>query len=383
MRILNIINRLITILTPHESLRLRTWWVLLRSGKNIRKVIAFNTRSALSDFLNKPATIFCFVILLSLTLAILNLKLTFDYSGTIFYWLNCIEVSPHFAKELITENVANTGAIVALSFVIIGFLFEVIREKTGRDLETLIRATYLYTSLSVSLVSLVYMVILNLMKESLAETALKNLAISSSYLVLIVLMLIGVQFHSLIRLFNQRRLLELSRKSITILGSRLMFSEFFTQTSKVIMNTFFERAGVLGYNYFQDSNLNRVILLSNEPRYCRDINLLLLKVSIKALPGDRNLIRYNELYVNRIFFQEDTVFYYQEGHVAFSRAFLKPSLYFTRQISIQDQYQGEREKLRNMINRCAENGDIEGLQNQLGAVEELYSIYFQTRGTDD
>ncbi|WP_127123908.1 hypothetical protein [Chryseotalea sanaruensis] len=359
---------------------------MTRSDAKVRSVSWIFIKNRIQDFVNRPYFIFGATLTSIVVISYVSFRFSFDFSGTPWSWLNIIELSEESSKELISENLSNTGAIVALSFVVIGFLFEIIKERTGRNLEELVRATYLYLGLSVTLISLSYMVLLNLIKNSISLQSLKNLSISSSYLVLVVLIMIGIQFASLIKLFNSKTLSDLSKYSIIRSGLNVIFQEYYIKKSKSIMNQFLLSKGLHQFNYINHANLNRITLTNNRDLYCSDINLILLNWTIKSFSSDNNEKVFQELYINKFLPRNAEVFFYagnQNTNLSITTLTISPSFYLQKTLTSDQRFASEREKLRNMVIRAAELGDQEELARQLDIFQNLYSIYFQTRPAND
>jgi len=74
----------------------------------------------------------------------------------------------------------STATVIDLSFVVIGFLFDVVKDKTQRTLEELFRATGLYQVFSISVISLVAIVIINCFKYTASNYIACNFAVLSS-----------------------------------------------------------------------------------------------------------------------------------------------------------------------------------------------------------
>jgi hypothetical protein len=375
------VNRLASLLNPFRSLRILTYWTLLRKSKIIRLNLLRYLRGYATDIIHKPSASAFIVLFIAILFGVANFLCSFDYSGTLLDFLNFVKLNKDSAKSLLADNLANASSIVGLSFVVLGFLFEVIKDKTGRELKELLRETRIFNVLSVTLISLLYLVVFNSLKNSLSNEDLINISISSSYILIVIIASTGYQFNRLIALFSKKELTSITLKAIRKAALNARFKERFVYQSKVLMADFFNKSDLQQFSYlnrYESLSLN----LSQTEKYCADVNLLMLKYAIKWLPGVKEDRRFNEIYLDKSIPHKYPMLFYSHGvkRNLLSFLFFRFSFYLKKSDDATDQFSIERATIATHLVRTAESGDIIGLKQQLELVNNIYDVYLETRG---
>src|SRR5690606_34826230 len=112
---------------------------------------------------------------------------------------------------LIADSLMATATISALSFVVINFLFDKVKNATHETYQTLFKGTALYYFLSFVLIGLIILVVFNLLKHTPEAGTLVNMALWSAYLSISILVAIIWLFFRVLHFLDPQNVVSLSR----------------------------------------------------------------------------------------------------------------------------------------------------------------------------
>lgn len=376
-----LLNRAITFIWPPSSLMLLTWIRTIRRGANARRNAVEYLKFRLTSFTQSPGFIFTFLLILIGGMGYMNLTYSFRFYEPVLTYLNFIKLDRAAASNVIEQNFANTSSIVGLSFVVIGFLFEMIKDKSGIAFNEFVRTTRLYWSLFLTLISIAYLATFNLFKFSIEINHLKNIAISSYYVVVFVLLAIAWQLNRVVTLLNASTLQVITAKAFKGRAYALVIKERLSITSRSIIDEFYIRNGVSRYRRDGLSHGETLNVSIPSEKACHDVNFMLLGLIIKLCRFGNSSIKHSELHLYRVLHNNEALILGQDSikGSAFLTPILRISLLLSNNQNLERNYLTERREFAARLANSAETGDIINLGRNLDIINDLYDIYLQNR----
>jgi len=330
---------------------------------------------------------FILFILLFITIG-LSCSFAFNFRGTIFGKLNCIKYNETDAKNQIFESLTITASLVAISFVVIGFLFETVRRMTQQTFEDFFRAANVYFVMAFCIDGILCLIVMNMLKNSVSIITLMNLALFSVYVTIGVVLWVSHLFYKVIKFFNPNSLSALSKDYLLRAAKFMVLNELLAFETEIVCKELFESSGFEEYNYFLfdgDREQIQPVQLNNrhDSRFL-DLCIPSLRFAlrqIKARAGENGVCEYStlkhgtELNANYIPVHIPVGVRLQ-NYVLWA---FRKSFYLTSNISDDDTFEQEKSKMTDKILNAANSGDTELLNHQFSDMDNLYSVYYQSK----
>lgn len=385
-------NRLITIIIfwitrifSHQTLLSKSWHNIKINAPEVYKLRRERKKYHFANGINTPI-VASFLMLLILSCISLSCLLTWDFTGSPLSFLNFIKLEKDNAKQLISDSLMATATISALSFVVINFLFDKVKDVTHETYQTLFRATRLYFVLSFVLMGFLTMVILNLLKHTPSDDTLGNMALWSVYLSIGIVIVILLLFFRVLRFLNPQSVASLSKNYLLNAAKfHRMDERLFEECNNELQNIFQSRDFIKQTPFQFQSDTNELIFVSLKNRsegvlydlHLPIINRLLNEIKRK---GGDNIsyfpVRYSEfLNANHkiIAIGEPISF----GN--FLLLVLPFSIWLKRSKKDEGSLVEEKMKMSDSLIQSAARGDVEALKKQLSNINDLYNIYYEPK----
>ena len=281
-----------------DSLKKEADKILKRKNPNILELKRDKFLDFISDY-NRWYIVALCVFLIFFTLHLIKIP-----------FLNFITVEEATLKTLINSRTTNIVTMISVTFAVIGFLIANLAIKESFTYNLLFKKSTFFPVVFIALSLMASFIILSTFSDSLPVDYQKNTLLVGSYLILVVIFLIGYLFTKLIRFTNQKHLLGLvrkelireSNKNLLIVGRRIIS---------------FERMAKFGLYQYSMAFLKKMtkgdFRLPLGHNLISDIKINKLSKIIEAFK-DKNKIFIKNVYINReIENNEDGFFFVDEN----------------------------------------------------------------------
>jgi len=371
--------------SPLRTLRNSAWQVAIRQSEGLKTLRTERRKARQRLFINtfKSALLLIIVLFCSLLALCFIPEAVTDRFFSRVEWFRFDKVEN--AYSTVSETLGATATIIGLGFVVIGFLFDAVKDKTQRTLEELFRITYLYHVFSISVVSVAFLAFLNCFKYTESHYVAKNFAVLASGLMLIDITAIGFLFYKLLKLFNPEYLTELSRKQLLDLARFTLLEDKFTKVSsdiykeRLIAYGFTEKYQLASFLSKEAPSWSWLSVENKKPMKLRDVHFPLLKLVLNRHANSKTkgfvaMKNGFDLQANHgiIALDKEIKFKYWE------RISLRTAYLTTTPSKITGEYDKVKERLSKRLIKAAESGDTDILGQSLEEIEKLYDIYYKS-----
>jgi hypothetical protein len=231
-------------------------------------------------------------------------------------FLNKLHLKIDSAKLIVDNRAANTVTIISMTLAVVGFLLSNIATKDNYAYKLLFKHSKLYSIIYFTLGTIASLIIISLLKDTItSEYYYSRLAISGTYLVIIVLFLIGFLFRSIIHFTNSKKIQKLLHEELMEESKEYLREIIFRKISRDEFNKRMKDAGAVEYNFFNSmdfSSNSSVVELNNtevknllpDPKIIFDINIK--KISDFISKKKKNdTVYFNEIRLNEVSIQFD------------------------------------------------------------------------------
>lgn len=375
----NFLFFIVSLLPGEHTLRNRIWKKIENDHPSIYQINIEKRRYDIERKTNTFSFSFIIIILIVL-LCCLSCNFSFNFSNTPLKWLNIIRLNKADACSLISENLGVISSLVAISFVVIGFLFDIIRDKTQKTFEDLFRATRLYRVFSIAIVNILALVILNTLKQGLSINVLENVAILSTYLLMTTIIAIAYLFYNVLQYFNPEKIDNLTREYLLTEAKHYLLMEKFTIESRIVFVEIFLEANYKenSYSIFNQVEVQAIELYNESTCKFVDLYIPLLKFFLRKFrKTDTDDYEFIVLSADNSIEKNHIQLYIPKG-LNFNKWLLKLFNLPFRLLPYKDEkkdFENEKNKLIARLNKAAETGQTDMLKRQLSDISDLYDIY--------
>lgn len=224
--------------------------------------------------------------------------------------LNFINIEETTLKTLINSRTTNIVTMISVTFAVIGFLIANLAIKESFTYSLLFKKSTFFPVAFVALSLIASFILLSTLSDSLPIGYQKNALLVGSYLILVVIFLIGYLFTKLIRFTNQKYLLGLVRKELIKESNRNLL----TIGRRIISFNRVEKLGLFQYSMaFLKKMTKGDFTLPLGHNMISDIKINKLSKTIAA-SKDINKVFIRNVYLNReIENNEDGFFFVDEN----------------------------------------------------------------------
>lgn len=387
-------NKLLTILIfritrifPRQTLLSKSWDNIKTNVPEVYKLRRERRIYHLKNGINTPIVA---SLLMLFTLSCISLLCLFswDFTDTPLAFLNFIKLENDDAKQLISDSLMATATISALSFVVINFLFDKVKNATHETYQTLFRATRLYYVLSFVLIGILMLIVLNLLKHTPEGEILGNMAVLSSYLSISIVGVIIWLFFRVLRFLNPQSVASISKHYLLSAAKFHRLDErFFEECNKELIYLFESKGFIKGTPFLlqfeeDDSEMRTISFVNHRQGMLFDVHLPIINTildGVKKKMDEQILffpVKYRELLNEEhpILAVNKTVNIGMLQRLIWRFAiWLKPVGNKERKLSV------EKEKMSDSLVQTAGRGDFDGVKKQFDNIEDLYSIYYETK----
>jgi len=166
--------------------------------------------------------------------------------------LNFIDIKLDTAKIIVDQRTSNTATIISMTLAVVGFLMSNLAVKESFAYRLLFKNSKLYPIIYFTLGIIGSLILISLFRDTIKpEYIFSRLVLTGSYLVLVVLLLIGYLFRSIIHFTNSKRIKDLLHAEL-ISESKLNLREsLFKKYSRKVYDDIMITSDAKEYNFFE------------------------------------------------------------------------------------------------------------------------------------
>ena len=284
------------------------------------------------------------------------------------------------AKEIISDILASSATIIGLSFVVIGFSFEVVKNATNQTLTTIFRITKLYYVFAISIISILFLVVMTAFKHTVKIYTVGNFAIFSCFLLLVTTVAIAYMFAKVITFFNQEKISKMTRDYLTKLATFTILDEEYLQLTQRLYAQEMESHGFTRHISFIANNTDKMVFRSGNKVRVEIVDVCLPLISSMsgrvAKRSTSSIVTYHAIRLKSVLDPGHGLFYYHEGTKVkwFESMFIALSLQTKKSSQIAEEYGKQKQQLQESLISASEQGDLKQVRERLEDIKQLYSI---------
>lgn len=220
-------------------------------------------------------------------------------------FLNIINVTEHTAKILVDQRTGNIAAITAITLVVVGFLINNLAVKESFAYRLLFKHSYLYPTIYLTLSTIGCFFIVSTLRDELLPRSFINTVLAGSYLALIILLLIGFLFKTIINFTNDKTIRRLLHDELISEATKNLKKLLIKKYSSALYRQFVQEIGGKEYNWaealdFTNSDVNFKELSEDEIKNLKNGEKRIYDIS---LSGVKKFITKKQKNSNQIYFQ--------------------------------------------------------------------------------
>lgn len=206
--------------------------------------------------------------------------------------LDFLDISYETAKFIIDQRTANIAAIISMTLAVVGFLISNLAIKESFAYGILFKHSKLYPIIYFTLGTIGCLIIISTLRNDIEQTYyFPKLVVTGTYMVLIVLILIGYLFRTIIHFTNSKRIWDLLEHELINEAKRNIKAWLIIKYSKQEYNKFMKKHNLKIYDFMtafsdidlsQDTNIPEENVRDKkvEEKIVKDVNLYALSVFI-------------------------------------------------------------------------------------------------------
>jgi len=295
-------------------------------------------------------------------------------------FLGFLKFTKDDSKELISDILASSATIIGLSFVVIGFSFEVVKNASSQTLGTIFRETKLHFVFAISILSILFLVLMTALKHSMSEYIVGNFAIFSCWLLISTTVAIAYMFAKVITFFNQEKISRMSREYLSRLSTYAILEFEYKRLSKELYDSYFLSRGFRRYFNFTGARYDTVIRYRNKKNEEFVDACLPLMASVVEKIGKRlgNQMPDYELFGHKsllgpnqglFYFNSSSRLRWIEGKLVNFCVHTKQSSY------LLEEFSQKKEEMQESLIIAAKDGDMKQLRSRLEDMRRLHENF--------
>lgn len=302
-------------------------------------------------------------------------------------FLNIINVSEPTAKILVDQRTGNIAAITAITLVVVGFLINNLAVKESFAYRLLFKHSFLYPTIYLTLSTIGCFFIVSTLRDELLPRSFINTVLAGSYLALIILLLIGFLFKTIINFTNDktiRRLLhdELiseATKNIKIILIKKYSSELYTQHVQEIGAKEYNWAEALDFTKsdvnFKELSEDDVKNLKNREQRIYDIRLSGLKNFITKKQKNSKQVYYQNLALEQVVTECDKYLWEKDNpNTDKDKTNLKKQVVLKNPRDTKTDEESVRKYFDQKLETLSNNSEHRNLEDLLDSYYSLYQL---------
>jgi hypothetical protein len=186
-------------------------------------------------------------------------------TGTGFF--RFINIDNNTAKILIEQRISNIATVISITLVVVGFLINNLAVKSGTTYKLLFKKSYLYPIIYLTLSAIAAFIIISTLRNTdIKYFNFPNAVLASTYLVILLLFLIGFLFRTIIKFTNNDVVHDMLENELMNESKNRMKEILLKKYSLKIYNEELQNAGAIQFD------LTNILKELSNNYYLKDLN---------------------------------------------------------------------------------------------------------------
>jgi hypothetical protein len=366
--------------------RLNNNWLRFRVNKLIRRnhedLFKSFWHSKISNFQEYTFHRDRWWLILSFVIVVFSIASIVDLS-----FLNFIKINGSTAKILVDQRTGNIAAITAITLVVVGFLINNLAVKESFAYRLLFKHSYLYPTIYLTLSTVGCFFITSTLRDQLNETSFINTVLAGTYLAIVILILIGFLFKTIIEFTNDRTIKKLLHEELMIEAKRNLKVILIKQYSSELYNQVITEKGAKEYNWAEALDFAKTDIklkeldesdldsLKSKEKRIGDINVKRLIKFITKKSKKSGQVFYQKMSLENITTEWDNYLWQKDNpNSENDKTFLKRSLVLTNPKKLKKDKESVRKYFDQKLETFASNSEHRDLENILESYIDLYKL---------
>lgn len=312
---------------------------------------------------------------------------------SILYFAN---VDVKLAADGISNNLENSATLIGISFVVLGFIFEIVKDRTHQTFMQLSSSINLFPVMGLSFSILLIHIGMNwviMYADTNSEyeiTVIKNLGICSWFLMVILVLGLIYLFVKMVSIFNIESINRHVRITLIQEAKHLRLKEIFVRTSREVYSEIMKTLGLKYYrNPFGLDHLpeHSSIKLEDNTRMIYDINLykiqkVLAKYKPQIQPDD--YYEFRPMQLDLIPNERDRIFILPKNDYFndIKKKNLKSAIKLIVPSNDSHSFDSNKQSLIEVFHKSILDKNDKQLKEQLDNMREIYNVIYNSLEND-
>ncbi|MET3977441.1 hypothetical protein ABIB62_000007 [Mucilaginibacter sp. UYP25] len=306
-----------------------------------------------------------------------------DFVQSKMHFLMLVNIPEDKGGNMISENMGASATIIGLSFVVIGFLFESVRNKTQQTFEDIFRVTKLYYVFAISITGMFFIVGMNFYKYTFLPYTTGNFAIYSSIILMAIILSIAYLFSNILKFLSDERIAQYATNNLVKTAKFQYLNERFMVYSRNVLSDTFHSFTLEPHPTHLTSDGYSPLAIKNKPTaLLMDIYfpiIRLLKKKIGKRLQTEEATEFSAFHYSQPLPENANVLYFEDGVTisGWEKKLFNWGFLIQNPLNSETAYSKEKGKLEKRLIASAETGNMEALEQALSDMNELYAIYLK------
>lgn len=380
--------RLYSLFFPSNSLRAITWKYIKDNIPDLYKFRESLLKRAFRRFLNNNKLAFVFSILLPLFISPICFYLPeISFINSLASLIEDADSS----KEILKNNLSNAATLIGISFVVLGFIFELVKDKTHQTFQELSSIVRLYPAMGFSFGIILFHIIVNQAAnyiksdETVGKLYLNSFSLYSSFLMVVLLLTLIFVFWKLFSYFSVEAINLLSRHNLLTEAKRDILQERFRMLSGVLYEKEMKETGLKKGTFHFNENLPPyyVITLPDTNKIFYDVRMKALKNTLSDPLTNivaEDVFEFEPIHLDKTVVEHQKLFSVPDrNYFHMSNFTLSHSHILSSSSPSISNFNSQRTNLISRFHQTIKQGNNPQMLEVLKSMEELFKIYYQSK----
>lgn len=301
--------------------------------------------------------------------------------------INFIVISEQTAKIIVDQRTANIAAIISITLVVVGFLLNNLAIKDPFAYQLLFKHSFLYPIIYFTLGTIACFVVISTCRDWLTPDVFKKMVIVGTYLMLIILVLIGLLFRTIISFANAKEIEKLFNDELIVESKGMLMNILVKNKSKEKIQKLMEQQGVELYDWksslgFGSKNIkfiesDRKGELSDSYEIIYDIDLDRVKAFVKKIRKKGEVV-YFEVGLNELKSNYESFIWNKDIEPTASDNAILKKAFKTKKVSIYEDNGIFRKYFDQKLEDFVSENKHKSVENLLSSMLELYKMQMKS-----
>lgn len=302
-------------------------------------------------------------------------------------FLNIIDINSETAKILVDQRAGNIAIITSITLVVVGFLINNLAVKESFAYRLLFTHSYLYPIIYFTLSTICCFFVVSALRDAIEPTRFVNTVLAGTYLALVILLLIGFLFKTIIDFTNDRTIKRLLHNELMSEAKLNLKTILIKKYSSKIFKQTVQECGAEEYNWaealdfskseveFKELSDEDLIALKKKDKRIYDLNLIGLKKFISKKKKGSGKIFYQDLALEQIVTEYDDYLWQKDNpNTDKDKSKLKSNIVLKSSLVLNKNKDLVRKYFDQKLEILANNSEYLNLENLLDSYYKMYEL---------